>query len=77
MLEDLVEVSKASSGNMELHIERLDAGTILSQALGEYEERFEEKNLETIINDCEEGLYVKADSRKLWRVTDNLLQNIF
>lgn len=77
LLEDLVEVSKASSGNMELHIERLDAGTILSQALGEYEERFEEKNLETILNDCEEGLYVKADSRKLWRVTDNLLQNIY
>lgn len=77
LLEDLVEVSKATSGNMELHIERLDAGTILSQALGEYEERFEEKNLETIINDCEEGLYVKADSRKLWRVTDNLLQNIY
>ena len=77
LLEDLVEVSKATSGNMELHIERLDAGTILSQALGEYEERFEEKNLETILNDCEEGLYVKADSRKLWRVTDNLLQNIY
>ena len=77
LLEDLVEVSKATSGNMELNIERLDAGTILSQALGEYEERFEEKNLEPVVSACEEGLYVKADSRKLWRVTDNLLQNIY
>ena len=77
LLDDLVEVSKASSGNMELIMEKLEAGMILSQALGEYEERFEEKNLETIAAIPEESLYIKADSRKLWRVVDNLLQNIY
>jgi signal transduction histidine kinase len=77
LLDDLVEVSKASSGNIELIMEKLDVGTIISQALGEYEERFEEKNLETIAAIPEESLYIKADSRKLWRVVDNLLQNIY
>lgn len=76
LLDDLVEVSKASSGNIELVMEQLDAGTILTQALGEYEERFEEKRLEAVVNLPEEDVYIKADSRKLWRVIDNLLQNI-
>ena len=70
LLDDLVEISKASSGNMELQMD-------LSQALGEYEERFEEKGLEAIALIPEENLYIKADSRKLWRVVDNLLQNIY
>ncbi|SDJ64353.1 Histidine kinase-, DNA gyrase B-, and HSP90-like ATPase [Lachnospiraceae bacterium G41] len=77
LLDDLVEVSKASSGNIELVMEKLDVGTIISQALGEYEERFEEKQLETITAIPEENLFVNADSRKLWRVVDNLLQNIY
>ena len=76
-MDDLVEVSKASSGNIELVMEKLDVGTIISQALGEYEERFEEKQLETITSVPEESLFVNADSRKLWRVVDNLLQNIY
>ena len=76
LLDDLVEVSKASTGNIELVIEQLDAGTMLTQALGEYEERFEEKRLETIVGLPENDVYIKADSRKLWRVIDNLLQNI-
>ena len=76
LLEDLVEISKASSGNVELFMEKLDVGTMLSQALGEYEERFEENNLEAVVTIPEEEMYVKADSRKLWRVFDNLLQNI-
>lgn len=77
LLDDLVEVSKASTGNMELVMEKLDVATIISQALGEYEERFIEKQLETITLIPEEDLYIKADSRKLWRVVDNLLQNIY
>ena len=77
LLDDLVEVSKASTGNMEFVMENLDVGTIISQALGEYEERFVEKQLEPITLIPEEDLYIKADSRKLWRVVDNLLQNIY
>ena len=77
LLEDLVDISKANSGNMEVNIEKINVSTILSQAVGEYEERFEEKNLDAILNIPAEDLYVNADSRKLWRVFDNLLQNIY
>lgn len=77
LLDDLVEISKATSGNIELNMEKLDVATILSQALGEYEERFEEKNFDTVINIPEESLYVLADPRKIWRVFDNLLHNIY
>jgi signal transduction histidine kinase len=76
LLEDLVDISKANSGNMEVLLEKLNVATILSQAIGEYEERFEEKNLEVVANGIEEDIYVVADSRKLWRVFDNLLGNI-
>ena len=76
LLEDLVDISKANSGNMEVIFEKLNVSTMLSQAIGEYEERFEEKKLDIIISGMDEDMYVKADSRKLWRVFDNLLQNI-
>ena len=77
LLDDLVDISKATTGNMEVILEKIEVGTMLSQAAAEYEDRFEEKHLETVENIPEGRLYVKADSRKLWRVVDNLLQNIY
>lgn len=77
LLDDLVDISKATSGNMEVIYEKINVATILSQAIGEYEERFEEKKLEVLVNGTDEDMYVRADSRKLWRVFDNLLQNIY
>lgn len=77
LLEDIVDISKASSGNMEVTMEKLEVGTMLSQAAGEYEERFAQKNLEVILSNPEKEMYISADSRKLWRVFDNLLQNIY
>ena len=77
LLDDLVDISKATTGNMEVILEKIEVGTMLSQAAAEYEDRFEEKQLETVENIPEGSLYVKVDSRKLWRVVDNLLQNIY
>ena len=76
LLDDLVEISKANSGNIELYMEKLEIGTIISQALGEYEERLEASNLETVVSVPDTSLYVMADSRKIWRVIDNLMGNI-
>lgn len=76
LLEDLVDISKANSGNMEVFIEKINVTTILSQAAAEFDERFEQRNLEVIINNPEDPVYISADSRKIWRVFDNLLQNI-
>ena len=76
LLEDLVEASKATTGNLEVNLEPCEAGVILSQAVGEYQQRMEEKNLKLIVNQPEEPVQILADGRHLWRVFDNLLNNV-
>ena len=77
LLDDLLEASKATTGNLEVHPEVCDVSVLLSQAVGEYEQRFSEKKLETIVKQPEETVKVMADDRHLWRVFDNLLNNIY
>lgn len=77
LLDDLLEASKATTGNLEVHPEVCDVPVLLSQAVGEYEQRFSEKKLETIVKQPEETVKVMADGRHLWRVFDNLLNNIY
>lgn len=77
LLDDLLEASKATTGNLEVHPEVCDVSVLLSQAVGEYEQRFSEKKLETIVKHPEETVKVMADGRHLWRVFDNLLNNIY
>lgn len=77
LLDDLLEASKATTGNLEVHPEACDVSVLLSQAVGEYEQRFAEKKLETIVKQPEETVKVMADGRHLWRVFDNLLNNIY
>lgn len=77
LLDDLLEASKATTGNLEVHPEVCDVSVLLSQAVEEYEQRFSEKKLETIVKQPEETVKVMADGRHLWRVFDNLLNNIY
>lgn len=77
LLDDLLEASKATTGNLEVHPEVCDVSVLLSQAVGEYEQRFADKQLETIVKQPEETVKVMADGRHLWRVFDNLLNNIY
>ena len=77
LLDDLLEASKATTGNLEVHPEVCDVSVLLSQAVGEYEQRFSDKKLETIVKQPEEPVKVMADGRHLWRVFDNLLNNIY
>ena len=77
LLDDLLEASKATTGNLEVHPEVCDVSVLLSQAVGEYEQRFSEKKLEAIVKQPEETVKVMADGRHLWRVFDNLLNNIY
>lgn len=76
LLEDLLEASKATTGNLEVKLEECEVGVLLSQAVGEYQQRMEEKGLELIINQPEYPIQIMADGRHLWRVFDNLLNNI-
>ena len=77
LLDDLLEASKATTGNLEVHPEACDVSVLLSQAVGEYGQRFADKQLETIVKQPEETVKVMADGRHLWRVFDNLLNNIY
>ncbi|MCR4618304.1 MAG: HAMP domain-containing histidine kinase [Lachnospiraceae bacterium] len=76
LLEDLIEVSKAQSGALEVHLEPCKAAMLLSQAAGEFEERLEEKNLDLITKNADSDTMIMADPRRMWRVFDNLLGNI-
>lgn len=75
LIEDLFEVSKMSSGNIELHRERIDLTQLLQQAVGEHKESFEEADLELRVTLPDAPLYAYVDGQKWWRVIDNLIGN--
>ncbi|MBQ4624222.1 MAG: HAMP domain-containing histidine kinase [Clostridia bacterium] len=76
LLEDLVEISKATSGNLELELLPCKADILLSQAAGEYETRLQDANLTLILQQPDEELSILADSKRIWRIFDNLLNNV-
>ena len=76
LIEDLVEASKASSGTLSVEMARCEVGVLLEQTLGEYEDKLTEKGLTPVVNAPEEPIFILADGRRLWRVFDNLLNNI-
>ena len=75
LTEDLVEASKASTGNLTVNWERLDWAQLTDQALAETGERLEAQNLTVVRSLPGEPVWVEADGRHLWRVLDNLLTN--
>lgn len=76
LLEDLVEASKATTGNLEVNLEPCEVGVLLTQAVGEYQRKMAERELELRDSQPEETVRIMADGRHLWRVFDNLLNNI-
>lgn len=76
LTDDLVEASKISSGNITLIMETINLTELLHQSLGEFSEKFEEKGLQ-VVEDCQsDAFYIEADSRRIWRVIENLFHNI-
>lgn len=76
LIEDLFEASKASSGNIELNMEKIDLTQLLRQSIGEMEEKLSEASLNLKVSVPENRTYVRADGRRLYRVLENLLSNI-
>lgn len=76
LIDDLVEASKASTGNLEVNLEPCEAEILLTQAAGEYEQKLADAGLELKVKYPETSVKIMADSRRLWRVFDNLLNNI-
>lgn len=76
LVDDLVEASKASTGNMPVNMSRTEAGVLLTQTVGEYEEKIKNSGLELILKKPDGDIFIMADGRLIWRVFDNLMSNI-
>ncbi len=76
LLEDLLEASKASTGNLDVCLDPCDAGIFISQTQGEYEEKLQNAGLSLICSKPDEPVRILADGRRMQRIFDNLMNNI-
>ncbi len=76
LIDDLIEASKASTGNLNVSLERCELGVLIDQCAGEYAEKLKAAGLELIVTKPEEPVTIMADGRHMWRVFDNLLNNV-
>ncbi len=76
LTEDLVEASKASSGNIKLNIEKINLDELMNQSIGEFEDKFKSKGLNIIKNTEDKNICINADNRYMYRIIENLFVNI-
>lgn len=76
LIEDLMEASKASTGNLTVAWETCDAQVMLTQTIGEFEEKLKASQIELIVQGSKEPMVILADPRHLWRIFENLMNNI-
>lgn len=76
LTEDLVEASKASTGNLSVEITTVLLGELVSQVTGEYEDRFQKAGLYPVLQLPEGKIPALGDGRYLWRIMDNLFSNV-
>ena len=77
LTNDLVEISKISSGNITLELVNLNMVEMINQVTGEFDERFKEKSLIPILNLPKEDVVIHADGQALYRILENLYINIY
>lgn len=75
LLDDLVEASKASTGTIEMKLEDCEANVLLTQVVGEFEQRLENSKLQLITKAPEEPVMIHVDSKRIWRIFENLMMN--
>ena len=75
LIDDLIELSKASTGNIPVELARVDAVEAVTQALGEFTDKLTAAELTPVFRQPEEPLFVHADGRLAWRAMSNLLSN--
>lgn len=76
LTEDLVEASKAATGNINVDLKKIDIRETVNQAVGEYSEKLEKAALDVVVDAPDTPVMAEADGRLLWRVLDNLLSNV-
>ena len=76
LTEDLVEASKVSSGNVKLDMQQIDIVELVCQTGGEFNEKFETKELTIVTKLPKQAVYIWSDGRHLYRVIENLYNNV-
>lgn len=76
LINDLIEASKASSGNLAIEAEKIDLHELVQQACGEYAEKFSHTELDVKIRATEEKIFILADGKYMWRIVENLISNV-
>lgn len=76
LTDDLIEASKASTGNIKIELSRCDIGVLLSQTVGEFSEQIEKSELIPIVSLPQQPVFAVVDGRRLYRVFENLMSNI-
>ena len=75
LIDDLMEMSKASTGNIQVEIAEIDAVEAVTQALGEFSDKLTAAGLTPVFHQSEENIMLLADGRLLWRAMSNVLSN--
>jgi signal transduction histidine kinase len=75
LIEDLLEASKISSGNISIQMSNINFVEMVNQNIGEFYEKFEKANLQPIFRSVQPNIQIMADPRHLWRVIENLFSN--
>lgn len=75
LIDDLMEMSKASTGNIQVEIGEIDAVEAVTQALGEFSDKLTAAGLTPVFHQSEENIMLLADGRLLWRAMSNVLSN--
>lgn len=76
LIADLVEASKVSTGNVTLDLEKINIVELIKQAVGEFEDKFEKRGLEILIDCKVNEINIMADSRYMYRIIENLFSNV-
>lgn len=77
LTDDLFDAAKASSGSIPTHLEKIELISLITQGLGEIDDKIRECNLDFKLNHPKDKVYIKADGRLFWRAVENLFSNIF
>ena len=76
LTEDIVEISKVSTGNIPVDLQKVKGNTLIEQILAEYQDKLAEKQLTPIVKLNSKTDSILADSRLVWRVIDNCFSNV-
>ena len=76
LLEDLMDASKVSTGNIEVLLAPCEADVFMTQAVGEYEDKLKSHGLDLVTKIPQNSLKIMVDGRHMWRIFDNLMNNV-